>query len=201
MCTNSVVKRLLAALLIWIAALSVVSVDGANAAPTFLSPPQPYFADAPTPSEADFVVQLEKEILPQIEKIFNVEQWEKFQANIADGMSFRKAFKSLMLSPEQKTQVKTVLSSATKKDALASLSPEQKKQLFLKKKEMFMPTAEELTEKIEAGFKDKGLELPAAVKEKIDAGLKRKDSFMPSPGVITEKIEAGMNAIQKQLEG
>lgn len=197
---NSVVKRLLVALLVWMAALGVVSVDSANAAPTVLSTPPSYLAAASTPSETDFVTQLEREILPQIEKIFNVEQWEKFQANIADGMSFRKAFKSLMLSPEQKAQVKTVLSSATKKDALASLSPEQKKKLFLKKKEMFMPTAEEVTEKIEASFKDKGLELPAAVKEKIDAGLKRKDSFIPSPGVITEKIEAGMSAIQKQLE-
>jgi len=203
---TSALKRLILSILAWVVVFGLNAGAIAHAAswPTVswstmrLSPV--YLADASTPSGQEWMAQLEKEILPQIEQIFNPEQREQFRANMAEGTSFRKAFKSLMLTPEQKMQIKTVLKSVSKKDALASLTPDQKKQLFLKKKEMFMPTAEEITERIETSFKDKGLELPAEVKEKIDAGLKMKDNFIPSAEAITEKIEAGMSALKEQLE-
>ncbi|MGG6297546.1 hypothetical protein ACQ4M4_24395 [Leptolyngbya sp. AN02str] len=195
------VKCLLVSIFAWITVFGFVVTDVASALPEQLqSTTSLYLAEVPSPSGKDWMMQLETEILPQIEQIFNPEQREQFQANMADGMSFRKAFKSLTLTPEQKTQIKTVLQSVTKKDALASLTPEQKKQLFIKKKEMFMPTAEEVTEKIEASLKDKGVELPAGVKEKIGTGLKMKDSFMPTSKAITEKIEAGMNALKNTME-
>jgi hypothetical protein len=196
-----VMKRLLVSILVWITVFGFLVTDAAYAiSHPILGMPTLFLADTPNQLEKDWITQLETEILPQIEQIFNPEQREQFQANIANGLSFRKAFKSLMLTPEQKTQIKAVLNSASKKDALASLTPEQKKQLFLKKKEMFRPTAAEVAEKIEASLKDKGLELPAGVREKLDEGLKMKDSFIPSPEAITEKIKAGMDTLKNQLE-
>lgn len=142
-----------------------------------------YFADAPAATASqDWIAQLEKEILPKLETIFTPEQREQFKQDITNGISFRKAFKSLALTTEQKTQLKTLLKSVSKKDALASLTPEQKKQLFMKKKEMFMPTSEEITDKINAGMKGKGVSMPEAVKEKIDAAMKQKEAFMSTPG-------------------
>lgn len=38
-----------------------------------------------------------------------------------------------------------------------------------------MPTSEEITDKITAGMKGKGTDLPEGVKEKIEAGIKKKD--------------------------
>lgn len=196
----SVVKRLLS-LLVAIAVAGFVFVDVAAASPRSLfAPPSFYLADASQVTPKDLMAQLKEEILPQIEQILTPDQRERFETTLADGMSFRKAFKSLMLTPEQKTQLKTILKSATAKETFASLTPEQKKQLFLKKKAAFAPTAEEVTEKIEASLKEKGLELPAGLKEKIDAGMKRKDSFMPSTESIAEKIEAGLSAIKQQFE-
>jgi hypothetical protein len=61
----------------------------------------------------------------------------------------------------------------------------------LKKKEMMMPTSEEITDKITAAMKGKGTVLPEGVKEKIETGLKNKDAFMPTPESIGEKIKAG----------
>jgi len=186
---STVMKRLFVPVLAWIAVFGFVLGSGAYASPT----------DVLALPGKDLMTQLETEILPQIEEIFNPEQLEQFQANMTEGMSFRKAFKSLTLTPEQKTQIKTILKSVSQKDALASLTPEQKKQIYMKKKELFMPTADEITEKIETSLKDKGIELPTAVKDKIDKGLKMKDSFVPSAEAITEKIEAGMSALKDQL--
>ncbi|WP_179228300.1 hypothetical protein [Leptolyngbya ohadii] len=196
-----VIKRLLASLLVSIVVFGCVLVDGAVASPRSLfTPPPVYLADAPGIPEADWMVKIKDEILPKIEEILSPAQRERFETTLADGMSFRKAFKSLMLTPEQKMQISSVLKSATKKDIFAALTPEQKKQLFLKKKEMTAPTAAEITERIEASLKEKGLELPTDVKEKINAGLKRKDSFMPSAESIVEKIESSVSAIKQQFE-
>lgn len=156
-------------------------------------------ADAPSQTVGDLITQLEQEILPQLEKIFNADQLEQFKLDLAEGMSFRKAFKALALTPEQKTQLKTLFSSISKKDALASLTPEQKKQLFMKKKEMFKPTAAEISEKIDAAMKGKGVELPEGVKEKIDAAMKRKDAFIPTEEAIAKKIKAGMDAVMENM--
>lgn len=185
-------KRLLVSILVSaIVLLNLFLASPANANPVKLGIPNLYLADTSAPLKKDFLTQLQTEILPQLENIFSPEQREQFQTEIANGGSFRKAFKSLTLTPEQKTQLKTLLKSIPKKDALASLTPEQKQVLFLKKKEMMMPTAEEITEKITAGMKGKGTTLPEGVKEKIEAGIKKKDTFMPTPESIIEKIKAG----------
>lgn len=197
----SVLKRLIISLFAAIVVLGFMVVDEAAAAPRSLfALPLFHLADASPASPKDLIAQLKDEILPQIEQILTPEQRERFETTLADSTSFRKAFKSLMLTPEQKTQLKAVLKSPTVKDTFAELTPEQKKQLFMNKKEMFAPTAEEITERIEASLKEKGLELPAGIKEKIDAGLKQKDSFMPSAESISKKIESGLNAIKQQFE-
>ena len=156
-------------------------------------------AETPSETVGDLMMQLENEILPQLEKIFNADQLEQFKSDLAEGMSFRKAFKALALTPEQKTQLKTLFSSLSKKDALASLTAEQKQQLFMKKKDMFKPTAEEISEKIDAAMKGKGIELPEGVKEKIDAAMKRKDAFIPTQEAIAKKIKAGMDMVMENM--
>jgi Spy/CpxP family protein refolding chaperone len=162
--------------------------------------PSLQLADAPAQLSKDWMSQLETEILPQLDSIFTPEQQEQFKTAIANGTTFRKAFKSLTLTPEQKSQLKTLLKSVSKKDAFASLTPEQKQQLFLKKKEMMMPTTDEILDKINTGIKGKGVTLPEGIKEKIDAGLKKKDTFMPTTDEITEKIKAGINMLKDKME-
>lgn len=186
-------KRLLVSIIVGaIVFLNLIVASPANASPsTMLGMPKLYLADTPAPATKDFITQLKTEIIPQLEKIFTPEQREEFQTEIANGSTFRKAFKSLTLTPEQKMQLKTLLKSVSKKDAFASLTPEQKKQIFLKKKEMMMPTSEEIADKITAGFKGKGTDLPEGVKKKIEAGIKNKEAFMPTPETIIEKIKAG----------
>lgn len=188
-------KRFLVSILVSaIVFLNFIVASPANANSNF------YLADATAPVSTDFMTQLKTDILPQLEKIFSPEQREQFQTEMANGSTFRKAFKSLTLTPEQKTQMKTLLKSVSKKDAFASLTLEQKQQLFLKKKEMMMPTAEEITEKINAGMKGKGATIPEAVKDKIEANLKKKDAFIPTPEEISEKINAGMKMIQEKIK-
>ncbi|MFB2893367.1 hypothetical protein ACE1CI_10680 [Aerosakkonemataceae cyanobacterium BLCC-F50] len=186
-------KRLLVSIIVGaIVFLNLIVASPANASPSnMLGMPNFYLADTSAPLTKDFITQLETEIIPQLEKIFTPEQKEQFQTEIANGKTFRKAFKSLTLTLDQKMQLKTLLKSVSKKDAFASLTPEQKKQIFLKKKEMMMPTTEEITDKITAGFKGKGTDLPEGVKEKIEAGIKKKEAFMPTPETIGEKIKAG----------
>lgn len=150
-------------------------------------------------ADSEWISQLESDILPQLDTIFTPAQRDQFKSDIANGVTFRKAFKSLVLTPEQKTQLKDLLKSVSKKDAFAALTPEQKAQLFIKKKEMFMPTSEEIGEKINASIKAKGALIPEGVQDKIDASIKRKELFMPTPEEITEKITAGINAAKEKL--
>lgn len=137
-------------------------------------------ADVSKPSE-DLLAKLETEILPQLESILTPEQREQFTTAVGEGTSFRKAFKALTLTPAQKSQLKALFQSLPKKDAFASLTPEQKRQLFLKKKEFFMPTSEEIA-------------------DKIKAGMKNKETFAPTPEEIGEKIDAGLKMIKSKLE-
>lgn len=174
-------KRRLLSLIVCVMLLLNLAIRPLHAQSLSLVIPPLYLADAATSSPNDLITQLETKILPELEKILFPDQIEQFKTSVANGSSFRKAFKSLMLKPEQKTQLKSLLSSMTKKDAFASLTPEQKKQLFLKKKEMFMPTSEEITDKINADMKGKGTSLPDGIKEKIDVSLKKKDAFMANP--------------------
>ena len=129
-------------------ALNLLIGSAAQAQPLAAIVPSPWLIADAMEMPADFMKHLQDEFLPQIENILYPEQREQFKQAIADGTSFRKAFKSLTLSPEQKAELGTLLKSLPKKDIFASLTPDQKKQLFMKKREMFMPTAEEISERI-----------------------------------------------------
>jgi hypothetical protein len=164
--------------------------------PMMASLPVTKFAQLPQP---DLLQQLETEILPQIEKILSPEQREQLKSEIVEaGDSFRKAFKSLSLTPQQKGELGSLFKTLPKKDIFASLSPDQKKELFTKKKEMFMPTAEEITEKITTGMKKKEqfMPNPEAVSEKISAGMKKMQTFKPTPEDIAKKISDKMSGAQ-----
>jgi hypothetical protein len=138
-----------------------------------------------TPQQQDMLKQLETDILPQLDEILYPEQREQLKSLITDGTtSFRKAFKSLTLSPDQKEKLGALLKSLPKKDVFASLTPDQKKQLFLKKKEFFTPTPEEISERISAKMKL----------------AKDKGAMMPTPEEIAEKISAKMSMMKGSKE-
>ncbi len=87
-----------------------------------------------TEQQKGLLEKLEKEVLPQIESVLTPEQREQFKTSVAEGTSLRKAFKSLVLTPAQKAKLGTLFKSLPTKDAFVTLTPEQKKQLFLKKR-------------------------------------------------------------------
>ena len=101
-----------------------------------------------TEPQVDLQKKLETDILPQLESILTPEQRDQFKSEISEGSSLRKAFKSMSLTPDQKDKLTDVFKSLPKKDIFATLTPEQKKALFMKKKELFMPTPEEISDKI-----------------------------------------------------
>lgn len=139
-------------------------------------------AATPTKSQEEFLEQLKTQLLPQIESILTPEQRDQVATAMAEGKtSLRKVFKSITLTPEQKTKLAAIFKSSPAKDAFASMTPEQKKQLFMKKKEFFMPTPEEIS-------------------EKISAGMEKKSAFMPSPEEISQKISDGLKMIKSKLE-
>jgi hypothetical protein len=164
---------------VMVAVLLAVTLTIGNAAyaQSWMSPL--HLAQMPTQSDPDLMVELENEVLPQLESIFTSEQLEQFKTDVTSGMTFRKAFKALTLNPTQKTQLKTMLKSISKKDAFASLTPAQKKQLFLKQKAIFQPTSEEIIDKINTGMTGKGVALPEGVKAKIESGLNQLKDRMP----------------------
>lgn len=129
----------------------------------------------------DLLKQLETDILPQIASVLTPEQQAQFATKVADGTSFRKAFKAVVLTPAQKSQLATVLKSMPKKDIFATLTPAQKKQLFLNNKEFFIPTPAEIGAKITAGMNMAKNKSP-------------KSAFAPTPEAIAEKISAKMTA-------
>jgi hypothetical protein len=105
----------------------------------------------------------------------------EFAAKVASGTSFRKAFKAVTLTPAQKSKLSTVFKSIPKKDIFATLTPAQKKQLFLKNKQLFIPSSEEIGAKITAGMqmaKDKSPLAPSAesIVEKINTKMKSIDT-------------------------
>lgn len=103
---------------------------------------------AASPETEALYNQLEEEIVPQIANVLTPAQRQQFETAIENGASLRKAFKSLALNPEQKLQLGTTFGSLLKKDIFATMTPEQKKQLFIKKKELFIPTPQEIAEKV-----------------------------------------------------
>jgi hypothetical protein len=147
-----------------------------------IATPAPDVKAATVPDEtANLLKQLETEILPQIESVLTPEQQAEFAAKVASGTSFRKAFKSVTLTPAQKNKLSTVFKAIPKKDIFATLTPAQKKELFMKNKQLFIPTSEEIGAKINAGMqmgKDKS-----------------KSPFAPSSDEIVDKISAKRKAI------
>lgn len=101
-----------------------------------------------TEQQVDILKQLETDIVPQLESILSPEQRDHFKSEISEGSSLRKAFKSMALTFDQKEKLADLFKSLPKKDFFADLTPEQKKALFMKKRELFMPTSEEISEKI-----------------------------------------------------
>jgi hypothetical protein len=114
------------------------------------------------------------EVLPQIGHVLTTEQQEKLTNTVAAGGSFRKAFKSLALSPDQKMQLGEIFRTVPGKGLLATLTPEQKKQLFMKKRELFAPSSAEIKDKIDSKLKAKGSFMPAGISEKIGQKLDQK---------------------------
>jgi hypothetical protein len=153
-----------------------------------------------TTSPQTFIEELKTQVLPKIENILTSEQRDQLEVALLKGeTSLRKVFKSITLSPGQKSQLAAVLKSLPKRDTLAALTPDEKKQFFMKKKEGFMPTAEDINEKISAKMKMKGTVLPEGVSEKITAKMKNAEQFIPTPEAITEKINAGMKMMQEKI--
>ncbi|MDX2097108.1 MAG: hypothetical protein SFW36_04975 [Leptolyngbyaceae cyanobacterium bins.59] len=144
----------------------------------------------------DRMQQLNATVLPQMAEILSPEQCDQVVAEIKAGKSFRKAFKGLALTPDQKYQLANILKALPQKDMLASLTPEQKKQFFLKKKEGFMPTPEEISEKISAGMKMKTQFAP----EGVSPSMKEKGKFVPTPEEIAKKISDGRAKAKAKLE-
>ena len=155
--------------------------------------------------QQELMEQLESQYVPQIEAILFPDQREKFEQAIEDGYSLRKAFKSMALTKEQKSELSLAMKAVPTQELFAALTPEQKKEVFMKKKELFMPTPEEIVEKIEAGMKAKEKFAPDApgsemaptaeeIGEKIKLGLEKKKEFMPTMEEIKEKISAKMES-------
>lgn len=97
----------------------------------------------------------------------------------------------------------TQLADATETPAaedFASMTPEQKKQYFMKKGTAFKPTPEAIAEKVNKGMKMKGASMPPEVSEKINAKMKGKESFIPTPESISKKISEGMKMAKNKLE-
>ncbi len=102
---------------------------------------------------ADLMEKLKAQFLQQIESILTPEQRTQLEAAVVENKtSLRKAFKSITLTPAQKTKLAALFKSLPAKDFLTSLTPEQKKQFFMNKKEMFSPTPEEISAKISDGI-------------------------------------------------
>ncbi len=132
-----------------------------------------------TDESVDLLKQLETQILPQIESVLTPEQQAEFATKVASGTSFRKAFKAVTLTPAQKSKLSTVFKAIPKKDIFTTLTPAQKKQLFLKNKQLFIPTSEEIGAKVTSGMQM----------------AKDKSPLAPSSESIVEKITAKMKAI------
>jgi Spy/CpxP family protein refolding chaperone len=167
----------------------------------------PFFKDVDLTSEQESLIEdLKSKYVPEIESILFPEQREKFEQAIQDGLSLRKAFKTMALTLQQKTELAATMKTVPKGALFAALTPEQKKEVFMNKKEMFMPTPDEIAEKIKAGMKSKEAFAPDApgaemaptadeIAEKVKLSLEKKKEFMPSLEEIKEKISAQIEAI------
>lgn len=103
--------------------------------------------------QKDAMAQLKEKMLPQIQNMLTAEQEDQLETAMTSGkISMRKAFKSLSLTTAQKKQLATVFKTLPKKELFSSMTPEQKREFFMKKKELFIPTPEEIAEyKVQKG--------------------------------------------------
>lgn len=136
-------KRLLMTILACVISLNLFIAGAAQAQPLLRT--SPIVGVEGTTLSTDTLEQVKTKILPQFESILTPQQRDQLESAVVDKkISLRKAFKSINLTPDQKSQLGTVFKSLPKKDFFASLTPEQKKELFMKKKELFKPTPEEI---------------------------------------------------------
>ncbi len=177
--------------------VSFTNMGAAHADSLKVSATQPFYL-LEVATQPDVISQLKAEFMPQLNEILTPRQEKLFEEAVSGGTSFRKAFKNLMLTPDQKQEIKVALNSVPKKDLFASLTPTQKKELFLKKKEAFMPSSEEIIDRINTGM-PAGESVSKEIQTKIETGLKKRDEFMPSAETIMEKIEAGIENVKESL--
>ena len=184
-----------------IVAASLLSAPPAQASTIY--PSQPFgfslFTGFDSADETSAFKQLKSEVIPRLSEILTPRQQEMFKASISDGESFRKTFRSLMLTPDQKREIKSVINTIPRRDAFAALTPLEKKELFLKKKEVFMPSSEDIIDKIKAKTPE-GVAVPEEVQDKIKAGVEMRDKFMPTSEEIMEKVKMGMEKASKSLD-
>lgn len=184
-----------------IVAASLLSAPPAQASTIY--PSQPFgfslFTGFDSSDETSAFKQLKSEVIPRLSEILTPRQQEMFKASISDGESFRKTFRSLMLTPDQKREIKSVINTIPRRDAFAALTPLEKKELFLKKKEVFMPSSEDIIDKIKAKTPE-GVDVPEEVQDKIKAGVEMRDKFMPTSEEIMEKVKMGMEKASKSLD-
>lgn len=159
-----------------------------------------------TEGQEALIEELQSKYVPEIESVLFPEQREKFEEAIQNGLSLRKAFKTMALTSAQKAELAATMKTVPKGELFAALTPEQKKEVFMNKKEMFMPTPEEIAERIKLGMESKALYAPDApgdetaltaeeIAEKVKLGFEKKKAFMPSLEEIQEKISAKMEAV------
>lgn len=102
-----------------------------------------------TPEDEDALYEkLKTKFFPAVAKILTPEQRKLFLQALEEKGNIRKAFKTVPLTPEQKMELSQTIKAMPKDQFLATLNPAQRKQLFLKKKELFKPTLDEITERI-----------------------------------------------------
>lgn len=186
--------------------LSLVGVSSVAQAQTAVAPLVPLGAEAIAPADA-LVEQVKNQILPQFESILRPEQRDRLQAEIVEAKaSLRKAFKKIALSSDQKTKLAMVFKSLPQKDIFAALTVEQKQELF-SKKELFKPTPEAISEKINAKMqmaKDKGAMMPTpeSIRQKISAKMKLaqdKAAAKTAPPAPEQKMTEALNAIESKV--
>lgn len=200
----SMLRKFLAVVLCTLVSLTLVaSPVGADPFPFSL----PFFKSVDlTESQETLIEELQSKYVPEIESILFPEQREKFEEAIQNGLSLRKAFKTMALTPTQKAELAATLKTVPKGQLFAALTPEQKKEVFMNKKEMFMPTPEEIAERIKVGMESKALYAPDApgdeptltpeeIAEKVKLGFDKKKAFTPSIEEIKEKISAKMESV------
>jgi hypothetical protein len=141
-------------------------------------------ATAMETAKQDWVEELKTKIIPEIKSILTPQQNDQLETAIIDEKkSLRKAFKSLTLTPDQKTKLASVFKALPAKEIFTAMTPGERKSFFLKQKSVFMPTPEEIGDKISAKMKM----------------AKEKSSLAPSAEAIAEKIGQKMERLKDQL--